>query len=63
MTSFVLNKVEKTGSSTLFTILARFILANNLNVMVMTYGGHLDVRTEKGAKPGEESLLPDDFLL
>lgn len=52
VTSFVLNKIEKTASSTLFCILARFVILNNLNVMVPTYGGHLDVRTTKGAKPG-----------
>lgn len=52
VTRFALIKTEKTASSTLFSILARFILQNQLNVMVMTKGGHLDVSKPRGAKPG-----------
>ncbi|XP_067934152.1 galactose-3-O-sulfotransferase 2-like isoform X2 [Watersipora subatra] len=49
---FVMIKTEKTGSSTLFSILARFILLHQLNIMVTTKGGHLDLRQDRGSKPG-----------
>ncbi|KAF6024455.1 hypothetical protein EB796_017233 [Bugula neritina] len=52
VTRFVMIKTEKTGSTTLFSILARFILKNKLKVMVMTKGGHLDVTRKRGDHPG-----------
>lgn len=54
---FIMVKTEKTGSSTLFSILARFILTNQLNVMVMTRGGHLDVTKQRGESPGKGRQL------
>ena len=51
-THFILTKIEKTGSSTLASIFARFALKHRSNVMTMTYGGHLDVTKAKGQVPG-----------
>ena len=42
---FAMTKIEKTGSSTLFTIFARFVRENNLNILVQKNGWHVDWRT------------------
>ena len=55
---FHFTKVEKTGSSTLASIFYRFVLTHRTqNVMVMTYGGHLDVTKRRAQIPGEWELL------
>ena len=41
---FVMTKVEKTGTSTLFSVLARFILTNKLNVLQAKSRLHIDWR-------------------
>ena len=41
---FVMTKVEKTGTSTLFSVLARFILTNKLNVLQAKGRLHIDWR-------------------
>ena len=54
---FHFTKVEKTGSSTLASIFYRFVLTHRTqNVMVMTYGGHLDVTKRRAQVPGEWEL-------
>ena len=53
---FHFTKVEKTGSSTLASIFYRFVLTHQTqNVMVMTYGGHLDVTKRRAQVPGESN--------
>ena len=51
---FAMTKIEKPGSSTLFTIFARFVRENNLNILVQKNGWHVDWRTPGKGKGKEE---------
>lgn len=44
---FAMTKIEKTGSSTLYTIFARFTRTNNLNILTQTKGYHIDWRAKR----------------
>ena len=48
VTHFALTKIEKTGSSTLFTIFSRFVRENNLNLVVQPRKYHIDWRKPRG---------------
>lgn len=39
---FIMTKIEKTGSTTLHSILARYVLNNDLNVLNQEVGFHID---------------------
>lgn len=39
---FIMTKIEKTGSSTLHSILARYVLNNRLNLLNQANGFHID---------------------
>ncbi|XP_067950203.1 galactose-3-O-sulfotransferase 2-like [Watersipora subatra] len=45
---FVLTKIEKTGSSTLFAIFARYVRSHRLNILMQTKFVHIDWRRPKG---------------
>lgn len=53
ISQFVLAKVEKTGSSTLSSMLFRFVTENKLNLLAVKHGFHIDWKTERG--PGKYS--------
>lgn len=45
---FAMIKIEKTGSSTMYTILARFIKENKMNMLSQVHGVHIDFRKPRG---------------
>ena len=62
-THFGMLKIEKTGSSTLYTILGRFVREHNLNMISQLYGVHINFRAPRGRGryalvciPGSERL-------
>ena len=57
---FALAKIEKTGSSTLYTIFARFVRNNKLNILVQTTKAksHIDWRVPR--HKGKPSIVIKD---
>ncbi|XP_067950984.1 galactosylceramide sulfotransferase-like isoform X2 [Watersipora subatra] len=59
---FVMTKVEKTGSSTLFAIMVRFIRFHKLNVLTQCHGHHIPWNPSKFAI-GPENVSQADTLV
>ncbi|XP_067948788.1 galactose-3-O-sulfotransferase 3-like [Watersipora subatra] len=60
---FVMTKVEKTGSSTMLGILARFIMNNKLNVLTSCKGGHINWTNKKSWTIGPRKEEKADALV
>ena len=56
---FAMIKIEKTGSSTLYTILGRYVRENNLNMISQLYGVHINFRAPRGK--GKDRTQCDTF--
>ena len=50
-------KIEKTGSSTLYTILGRYVRENNLNMISQLRGVHINFRAPRGKGKNNNNQL------
>lgn len=50
---FVFTKIEKTGSSTFFTVLARYVIRHKLNILMQKRRVHIDWNVKKGIGESE----------